>query len=191
MATIALAAAILASAAFFMYLGWSLLRVLPSFGGPVSRTTVSHSLVMGQIQSVAKLISTETVMRDVVVYEDTWYGSTKRSLVVVTARVLAGIDLAKNPEVAIDEASHRIRILLPAAEILAVDVENYQTYDESRGLWNPFAPLDRDRIYQQARQKFVESANQSKVIEHANQGAKRLLEAMFTKDGFTAEVITR
>ena len=59
----------------------------------LSKTTVTHSLVMQQIQNVAKLVTSEATMRDVVVFEDTWLGSTKRSLVVVTAKVMAGINL--------------------------------------------------------------------------------------------------
>ena len=130
-------------------------------------------------------------MRDVVVYEDTWLGSTKRSLVVVTAKVLAGINLEQGTDVKIDEQAKKLRITLPSAAILATDISEMKTYDEQRGLWNPFVPADRDKIYQQARNQFQEAAKQSKLTEHANQSAKQLLEAMFSRDGFTAEVIFR
>lgn len=167
---------------------WLILRQIPSITPKTQQTTITHSLVLDKIQAVAKLVSSETTMRDVIVYEDTWYGSTKRSLVVVTGKILAGINLEKKPDVTIDEAAHRIKIKLPEAEILATDVIEYKTYDEQRGLWNPFQPADRDKIFQQARQQFEGAAKQSKIIEHANQSAKQLLEAMFSKDGFITEV---
>lgn len=153
-----------------------------------NQTNITHSLVLEKVQAVAKLVSSESTMRDVVIYEDTWYGSTKRSLVVVTAQVLAGIDLGKGADVRIDEQAHKISIALPPATLLATDVSEMKTYDEQRGLWNPFVPADRDKIYQQARQQFQTAAQQAKLIEHANQSAKQMLETMFSRDGFSAEV---
>ena len=156
-----------------------------------NQTNITHSLVLEKVQAVAKLVSSESTMRDVVVYEDTWLGSTKRSLVVVTARVLAGINLDKGADVHIDEAAHKIHITLPPATLLATDISEMKTYDEQRGLWNPFAPADRDKIYQQARQQFQDTAQQARLTEHANQSAKQMLEAMFSRDGFNVEVTFR
>lgn len=153
-----------------------------------NQTTITHSLVIEKVQSVAKLVSSETTLRDVVVFEDTWYGSTKRSLVVVTGKLLAGINLERGSEVKIDDATKKIRISLPTASMMAVDIVEMKTYDEQRGLWNSFQPADRDKIFQQARQKIEESGKQGKLLEHANESAKQLLETMFTRDGYVAEV---
>ncbi|MBL8206163.1 MAG: DUF4230 domain-containing protein [Blastocatellia bacterium] len=153
-----------------------------------NQTNITHSLVIEKVQSVAKLVSSETTMRDVVVFEDTWYGSTKRSLVVVTGKLLAGINLERGSDVKIDEAAKKIKISLPNASIMAVDIVEMKTYDEQRGLWNSFAPADRDKIFKQARQQIEESGKQGKLLEHANQSAKQLLETMFTRDSYTAEV---
>src|ERR1700724_3114744 len=75
-----------------------------------NETNITHDVVVDQIKAVAKLVSSEATVRDVVVYENTWYGSTKRSLVVVTGRLLAGIDLRDNPDVSIDHARKKITI---------------------------------------------------------------------------------
>lgn len=174
---------VLALAALF------LLNLTPRIPALVNnQTNITHSLVVEKIQSVAKLVSSESTMRDVVVFEDTWYGSTKRSLVVVTGKLLAGINLERGTEVKIDEAAKKITIALPNASVMAVDITDMKTYDEQRGLWNPFQPTDRDKIYQQARQQIEEAGKQGKLLEHANQSAKQLLETMFTRDGFTTEV---
>lgn len=153
-----------------------------------NQTNISHSLVVEKVQNVAKLVTSETTMRDVVIYEDTWYGSTKRSLVVVTGKLLAGINLERGTDVKIDEAAKKIKISLPNASIMAIDITAMKTYDERRGLWNAFAPADRDKIFQQARGQIEESGKAAQLLERANQSAKQLLEAMFTRDGYTAEV---
>ncbi len=175
--------ALLAILAFFLLQRATRMPVLIN-----NQTNITHSLVIEKVQSVAKLVSSETTLRDVIVYEDTWYGSTKRSLVVVTGKLLAGINLERGADVKIDDAAKKIKISLPNASIMAVDITEMKTYDEQRGLWNPFAPADRDKIFQQARQKIEESGRQGKLLEHANTSAKQLLETMFTRDGYTAEV---
>ncbi len=166
-----------------------LLQRAPRLPALVSnQTNITHSLVIEKVQSVAKLVSSETTMRDVVVFEDTWYGSTKRSLVVVTGKLLAGINLERGADVKIDEAAKKIKIALPNASVMAVDITEMKTYDEQRGLWNAFQPADRDKIFRQARQQIEEAGQQGKLLEHANQSAMQLLETMFTRDGYTAEV---
>ncbi len=153
-----------------------------------SRTTVTHDLVVDRVRNVAKLVSAEATVRDVLIYQNTWYGSTKKSLVVVTARLLAGINLESRTNVKIDEAARRIEIELPHASLLAVDVTDMRTYDEQRGLWNPFTREDRDRIFRLARQQLRRSADQMRLAERAEASAKEMLETMFRVDGWSAEV---
>src|SRR5436305_12467572 len=69
---------------------------------------VTHDLVVQQLQDVAKLVSTEMTLRDVVVYDATRYGFTKRALLVVTGKVSAGIDLRTATDVRIDQDARRI-----------------------------------------------------------------------------------
>ena len=161
------------------------------FLGQFNKTTVTQSLVVEKVEAVAKLVSSESTMRDVVIYEDSWFGSTKRSLVVVTGKILAGINLEGGTDVSVDDKARRITITLPQATILAIEITELKTYDEQRGLWNPFAPADRDRIFARAREKLENSSRELKITEHANESAKRFLETMFNTDGYTAEVILR
>ena len=167
------------------------LRQCSAVGGllrPQNRTTVTHDLVVDRVRNVAKLVSAEATVRDVLIYRNTWYGSTKQSLVVVTARLLAGMDLESGTEVKIDDAARRIEIALPHASLLAVEVTDMRTYDEQRGLWNPFTREDRDRIFRLARQQLTSSAEQMRVTDRAEASAKEMLETMFHVDGWTAEV---
>jgi hypothetical protein len=151
---------------------------------------VTHDVVVDQLRDVAKLVSTEMTLRDVVVFQHTRFGSTKRALLVVTGKVLAGIDLQKGTDVKIDHAARRITIALPPAEILAVDVVNVRTYDESAGLLNPFTTEDRDAMQRRVRMTLVGAGQQSGLLTHADRSARQMLQELFNRDGYTVEVTT-
>lgn len=173
-----------------MAMGYCATRVIPgAFGRNESRIT--HDVVVSQMRAVAKLVSSEATVRDVVVYENTWYGSTKRSLVVVTGRLMAGIDLGDNPEVAIDHNAKKISLTIPPAKLIGVEVTDMQTYDERGGLWNPFKPADRDAIQRMARQQLAAAGQQVALLRHANDSAAEMLRLLLAKDGYTVEVNTR
>jgi hypothetical protein len=156
--------------------------------GGRERTSVSHSMIVDKVRAVAKLVTSETTIRDVVVYKNTWYGSTKQSLVVVTGRLLAGIDMERGADVKVDDAAKRIEITLPKAGIMALEISDMQTYDERGGLWNPFTPADRDNILRLARGQIMRSATSLNVTAHAEKSAADLLTSLFSTDGYTASV---
>jgi hypothetical protein len=151
-------------------------------------TRVTHGVVVEQMRAVAQLVSSETSVRDVVVYQNRRMGSTKRSLVVVTGKVLAGMDLDEGTQVDVDHASRRVRIVLPHAKVLAVEVTQLRTYDERSGLWNPFRPEDRDTIYHLARTQLTAAAGELGLVTHAEESARRLLGALIHPDGYVVEV---
>lgn len=154
-------------------------------------TRVSQQLVVEKVQAVAKLVSSETTVRDVVVYENSWMNSTKRSLVVVTGKVSAGVDLSEGSEVRIDSVAHRISVTLPPARVLGVEVLSLRTYDERAGLWNPFRPADRDLIQRRVREQLMRAGQDLGVVEHANRSAVALLQALLATDGYTVDVTVR
>jgi Protein of unknown function (DUF4230) len=154
-------------------------------------TSVTQAVVVEKMRAVSQLVSSETTVRDVVVYQNRRLGSTKKSLVVVTGRILTGIDLDRGTEVRVDEDDRQIEVVLPRASVLAVDVTQLKTYDERSGLWNPFRPADRDTIYRLAREQLLASAGELEVAAHAEENAKRLLEAMIHPEGYTTEISFR
>ena len=156
--------------------------------GPGS-TRVDQRTVVERLQSVSKLVTTEATVRDVVSYENTRFGSTKRSLVIVTGKAMVGIDMATPPRVTVDRSARRIAVSLPHARLLGVDIVELKTYDERRGLWNPFHPADRDTIFQIARQQLVFAAHDMAVQDHAEEGARRLIKSLFEPQGYEVEVI--
>lgn len=150
---------------------------------------VTHDLVVQQLQDVAKLVSTEMTIRDVVVYDASRYGFTKRALLVVTGKVLAGIDIGAATEVKIDSVAHRITIALPSARVLGVEVIDVRTYDERAGLFNPFRPEDRDAIQRQVRHKLYDAGAESGVLAHADSSARKILERLLARDGYSVEFV--
>jgi Protein of unknown function (DUF4230) len=151
---------------------------------------ITHDIVVEQLQDVAKLVSTEMTLRDVVVFQHTRFGSRKKALLVVKGKVMAGIDLKKGSDVRIDHSARRITITLPPAEILAVDVMDVDTYDESAGLLNPFTTADRDLMQQRVRGTLVAAGQQSGLLAQADRSARQMLQELLARDGYTVEVST-
>lgn len=156
---------------------------------PKPETRVSHDLVVQQLQDVAKLVSTEMTLRDVVIYDASRYGFTKRALLVVTGKVSAGIDLGAATDVQIDDAARRITIALPRARLMSVEVLDVRTYDEQAGLFNPFRPEDRDAIQRQVRHQLYTAGEQSGLLVHADSSAARVLKELLGRDGYTVNVV--
>lgn len=185
--------ALLAAAiGIFLLAGYCTTRAVPRLMGIGGGTTkVTHDLVVDRMRTVAKLVSSETTVRDVVIYQNTRLGSTKRTLVVVTGRLLAGINLDADPSVRIDSRSKSIAIELPPAELLGVEVLDLKTYDERAGLWNPFTPADRDSIQKQVRAQLIRAGQDTEVLDHANKSAIEMLRTLLAQDGYRVEVTIR
>ena len=148
---------------------------------------VTHEIVVERLREVAKLVASELTLRDVITYEQTKLGSTKRTLLVATGRVSAGINLSR-AQVNVDQTKKVILVTLPPAEIISVDVTNVTTYDERAGLWNPFTTDDRDEIRRRIRAQLVTAAEQSGILAHADQGAEKALRDFLARDGYTVRI---
>jgi hypothetical protein len=155
--------------------------------GRGSPARMSHEIVMERLRDVARLVASEMTLRDVVIYEQTRLRSTKRALLVVTGKVSAGINL-RAAQVELDSTTRRIVVTLPPAQITSIEVLNVTTYDESRGLLNPFTPDDRDVIQRRIRNQLRVAAEQSGILQHADQSAKKTLEELLKIEGYTVEI---
>jgi hypothetical protein len=160
---------------------------IATFGQP-AEPRITQQTVVERLREVAKLVATEMTLRDVVIYEQTRFASTKKVLLVVTGKVSAGIDMEHGTTVSIDSGDKRITVTLPPAQILSVDVLNVTTYDERAGLLNPFTPEDRDIIQRRIRGQLMTAARQSGILEHADQSAAKVLTELLGRDGYTVEI---
>jgi hypothetical protein len=157
--------------------------------GPPAPPRITQALVVDRLQTVAKLVASEMTLRDVVSYQQTRFGSTKRALLVVTGRVSAGIDLEHGSDVSIDSVTRTITVTLPPAQVLGVDILDVTTYDERAGLLNPFRPEDRDEIHRLVREKLISAARESGILLHADRSADRALTVLLTQDGYTVKIV--
>ncbi len=171
----------------FLWLGSRTMKLADRLPGR-GLTTVDQSVIVERTRAVARLVTSETTLRDVVVYQNRLLGSTKRSLVVVTGKVLSGFDLDRGTEVEVDYEGKVVHVVLPPAAVLGVEITDLRTYDEQRGLWNPFRPADRDSIFHLARKQLVRSASEVELSQHTQESARRLLEALVSVEGYRTEV---
>ena len=167
-------------------------RVVP----PPAPPRISHDLVVEQVRAVAKLVTAEATVRDVVAYESTQFLSTKRALLVVTGRVSVGIDLDSThagggAEVRVDDAAQRITVALPPPQVFGVEVLNVRTYDERAGLLNPFRPADRDSIQANVRAQLLRAGQEMGLAQRASTNAVTLLRSLLARDGYTVDVWVR
>ena len=157
--------------------------------GKRAEPVITQQAVVERLREVAKLVSVEMTIRDVVAYEQTQLRSTKKALLVVTARVSAGIDLSADTDVRIDSVAKRIVVSLPPAQVMSVDVLDVTTYDERAGLWNPFRAEDRDVIQRRVRTHMLGTAQSSGILRHADENAEKILRELLSRDGYTVEIV--
>ncbi|MEO7522224.1 MAG: DUF4230 domain-containing protein [Gemmatimonas sp.] len=163
-------------------------RIAGAFSFKRAEPVITQQIVVERLREVAKLVTVEMTMRDVVTYEQTQLRSTKRALLVVTARVAAGIDLAEDTDVRIDSIAKRIIVSLPPAQVMSVDVLEVTTYDEQAGLWNPFRAEDRDAIQRRVRTHMMTTAQGSGILVHADENAAKILKELLSRDGYSVEI---
>ena len=156
-----------------------------------NETNITHNVVVDQIKAVAKLVSSEATVRDVIVYENTWYGSTKRSLVVVTGRLLAGIDLRDNPDVIIDHPRKQITIRIPSGQAHRGGDSRHADLRRARRTVESVHARGRDAIQRQARAQLMAAGGELALLRHANDSAVELLRLLLAKDGYTVNVAIR
>jgi Protein of unknown function (DUF4230) len=157
---------------------------------PLARTQphLSDQVVIERVQAVSKLVSSETFIRDIVSYQNTWLGSTKRSLVVATGTVLAGVVIDSTVRVQVNDETKTVSLDIPHARVLDVVVTRLQTYDERSGLWNPFKASDRDTIFQHARSQLARTADEMGVVGHADSSAAEIFRSLLMVPGYTVNV---
>lgn len=181
------AIALLSVAAFAVLALGRVTSAIADVGKPAP-PQITQDVVIARIREVARLVSSEMTLRDVVSYRQTRYGSTKQTLLVVTARISAGLDLDKGTQVDIDSVARRITVTVPPAELLSMDIVSVRTYDERAGLLNPFRPSDRDAIQRRVRAQLITTANQSGLLEHADRSAATILRELLAREGYTVEI---
>jgi hypothetical protein len=87
----------------------------------------------------------------------------------------AGFDVCDEPtRVDVDHATRVVRLRLPPARLLSLDIKRFETINERSGFLNAIAPEDRNRWFQDARSALERGALAQGVLAKAEAHAREL-----------------
>jgi Protein of unknown function (DUF4230) len=158
-------------------------------------------LIVKQVQTLSELTTTQFIMDAIVPTSSNRklgnlvIGETNL-LYIARGEVKAGLDLSKISEKDIVIEGDKLKITLPAPEILdeKIDVNQSQVYDYDRGFLNLGPDVATELQTQAQRQtlaKIKETACAQKILDQANQKAVTLISQLMQTAGYEkVEIIT-
>lgn len=158
-------------------------------------------LIVKQVQTLSELTTTQFIMDAIVPTSSSRklgnlvIGETNL-LYIARGEVKAGLDLSKITEADVVIEGDKLKITLPAPEILdeKIDVNQSQVYDYDRGFLNLGPDVATELQTQAQRQtlaKIKETACQQKILDQANQKAVILINQLMQTAGYEkVEIIT-
>jgi len=160
---------------------------------PTSVTRTDANVMIEQIKNVSKIVNTEGYFSEVYTETDTksFYGfpSTKKIIIKVKARVMAGYDL-NNLKIDVDSSAKKIKVTgLNNPQIIGIEPE-IQYYDVTNGVLNQFSAEDYSRLNQKAIDTIRYSALRSNLLNNvAKQGVSnfRSLQILAQQMGWRIE----
>ena len=136
-------------------------------------------VLLEKIKKVYKVVTVEGHFSEVYDYQDYWgYDFSpfrKKALVRVKAKVLAGYDLNNFEITAYPEQKRIVISELPQVEILSVE-HDMDYYDLSEGTFNSFSTQDLNKIQAKAKDYIVAKAEESNLLNSAEEQGKEALE---------------
>ena len=174
-----------------VWLGFALRNFTANSGANAYNTSV----VLRQVQTLSQLVTVKYVMEKVVVYEDVkWFpGGDNRVLMIAHGVVKAGVDLEKLKPEDIQVSEKKVKIKLPAAQIMDCYLDDKQTQviERSTGLLRTF---DKD-LEQTARKIAVDDvrrgARAAGILKDADERALAQVEKLFQQMGLEVEFTGR
>ena len=147
------------------------------------RTQQESQVLLEQVKTVAKLVTTEGYFSEIFSEVDTksYYGipSTKKVLIKVKARVSAGFNLS-NMKIDADQKTKTFRLSqIPPPEIISIEPE-ISYYDVANGVFNQFSSNDYTRLNKRAVDIIREQATKSDFLKNVNGQGKRNFDALRT-----------
>jgi hypothetical protein len=100
--------------------------------------------------------------------------------------VSAGFDVCEGPaEINVNHATRVVRISLPPARILSIDILRFETVNEESGFLNAIEPADRNHWYTEARAALERGALAGGALERAQAHARELFAGFVERHGYT------
>jgi hypothetical protein len=103
--------------------------------------------------------------------------------------VTAGFDVCDEPtRLDVDHTARVVRLSLPPARILSLDIKRFETINETSGFLNAISPADRNGWYQDAREGLSKVALAQGVLPKAEAHARELLGDLVARWGYRLEL---
>src|SRR5262245_22663141 len=100
--------------------------------------------------------------------------------------VSAGFDICDAPSgIVVNHAERQVRITLPPPRILSIDIQRFETINETSGFLNVISPEDRNRWYTEARSALEHGALAQGALDRAQIHAEELFEAFVARHGYS------
>jgi hypothetical protein len=164
---------------------WSGLKFAPS--------VYNTATILKEVNTLSQMVTVEYVLERTVVVEvppegllSQMFAGESRLLMLVQARVLAGLDLSRIKPDDLQVSGKRISVKLPPAQIFHAYLEDKQTrvVERTTGFLRQF---DKD-LEQSTRQNAVDdirrAARTSGILKDADARAREQLQALFNRMGF-------
>lgn len=135
-----------------------------------SKTSLSQEVVLEQIKNVVKLGTVEGYFSEVYDYKEHFGPElsffTKKALIRVKAKILAGFDL-ESIKINVDEISRTVIISnIPEPQIISIE-HDLDYYDITEGIFNSFTTEDYNRMNVQAKAYIKNVALKSGLMENS------------------------
>jgi hypothetical protein len=104
--------------------------------------------------------------------------------------VAAGFDVCDEPaRIDVDHAARIVRVVLPPARILSLDIKRFETINERSGFLNAIAPADRNGWYGDARGSLTRAALAQGVLARAETNARELFTDFVSRWGYRLTLV--
>lgn len=147
------------------------------------KLTSSHLISVEKIEKMGKLELVKFKIKDVLqeTKERPLFLPTAKALLVISAEVVAGIDMEKITKDDIVVSGNKVTITLPKPELLSVKINHQESkvYDVK---WGGFSEVQLiDEAYKNAEKKITDDAVTMGYEEMCKQNARVLLAPMFSE----------
>lgn len=164
-----------------------LARVLRDSFNLQPRVTIAGQTKIEGPQTARELVLLKQTLERSHEWSNQRFWSTKRLAMSARFTVSVGYDLTQPIAIDVARDGSSAKVSLPAARILAVQLDSLSPAEEESGWWNRVTPADRASV-QQEMQRLVEAdARESGLLAQADAEFRRVLAAEMGQLGGTLE----
>lgn len=145
------------------------------------KIVAGNRTLVEQQSDVMQVVTMEKTITERRRIDDSWLHSTKTLEVEADVVVRVGFDLAKPFVIDIDRTT--LRVTLPPAEILSVDLRDVRFTHEEDGFWNKLTPADREQALRALRGDIERRARKSDLAQQVRASAEKRLASLLAAGG--------